>query len=98
MAYVAALSFHSYEDFEVCNKYIDVKPGDTASSSDGMFTAMVKTERQIPPGILVVEAEDGKKVFVRVISGTEGVVGTYKYTEDAEGSGGSLECKVPARH
>ena len=46
---VAALSFRSYEDFEVCNKYIEVRPGETATSSDGMFTVMIKTERRMPP-------------------------------------------------
>ena len=40
---VAALSFRSYQDFEICNKYIDVKPGETATSSDAMFTVMIKT-------------------------------------------------------
>lgn len=68
---VAALSFRSYQDFEICNKYIDVKPGETATSSDGMFTVMIKTERRMPPGTLVVTDDDGKRVFVRVISGTK---------------------------
>ena len=64
---VAALSFRSYQDFEICNKYIDVKPGETATSSDGMFTVMIKTERRMPPGTLVVTEDDGKRVFVSVI-------------------------------
>lgn len=68
---VAALSFRSYEDFEICNKYIDVKPGETATSSDGMFTVMIKTERRMPPGTLVVTDDDGRRIFVRVISGTK---------------------------
>lgn len=67
---VAALSFRSYEDFEICNKYIDVKPGETATSSDGMFTVMIKTERRMPPGTLVVTEDDGRRIFVRVVSGT----------------------------
>jgi hypothetical protein len=54
---VAALSFRSYEDFEVCNEYMDIKLGDTATSSDGMFTVMIKTEITIPPGTLVVTTE-----------------------------------------
>ena len=68
---VAALSFRSYKDFEICNKYIDVRPGETATSSDGMFTVMIKTERRMPPGTLVVTEDDGKRVFVRVISGAK---------------------------
>jgi hypothetical protein len=71
---VAALSFRSYEDFEACNEYIDVQPGETATSSDGMFTVIIKTERRMPPGTLVVTTGEGRRIFVRVISGAEQVV------------------------
>ncbi len=70
MIYVAALSFRSYADFEVCNKYIEVQPGETATSFDGMFTVMIKTERRMPPGTLVVTTNEGKSIFVRVVTGT----------------------------
>ena len=40
---VAALSSRSYEDFEACSEYIDVQPGETATSSDGMFAVIIKT-------------------------------------------------------
>lgn len=74
MDHVAALSFRSYEDFEACNEYIEVQPGETATSSDGMFTVIIKTERRMPPGTLVVTTEEGRRIFVRVISGSEHVV------------------------
>ena len=77
MGKLAALSFQSYEDFEICNKTMNIKPGDTATSSDGMFTVMIPTERLIPSGTLMVTADNGKKVFVRLISGTEEIVGSF---------------------
>lgn len=77
MAKFAALSFRNYEDFELCNKTMDIKPGDTATSSDGMFTVMIKTDRLFPSGTLMITTDNGRKVFVRVISGTEKVIGSY---------------------
>ena len=83
MVKFAALSFQSYKDFEVCNEIMKVRPGDTATSSDGMFTVMIKTEGvTLPSGTLMVTANDGRKVFVRIISGTEKVVGTYTYNKN----------------
>ncbi len=72
---VAAFSFRSYEDFEACNEYMNIQPGETATSSDGMFTVMIKTERQIPPGTLVMTTKNGKQIYVRVITGIEKNVG-----------------------
>lgn len=82
---VAALSFRSYEDFEACNEYIEVQPGETATSSDGMFTVIIKTERRMPPGTLVVTTEKGRRIFVRVISGAEQAVNVSPRTHGCIG-------------
>lgn len=86
MTKFAALSFRSYEDFEACNEAMNIKPGDTATSSDGMFTVMIKTERLLPPGTLMVTTGNGRKVFVRVISGTEEIVSSYTYRKTCSGT------------
>lgn len=78
MENVAALSFNSYDDFEACNEYIQVRIGETATSSDGMFTVIIKTERRMPPGTLVVTTDNGKRIFVRVVSGVEQLVNVGK--------------------
>ena len=75
MAKLSALSFDSYEDFEICNETMNIKRGDTATSHDGMFTVIVHTPNvPFPSGTLVVTAKDGRKIFVRVISGTRQIV------------------------
>lgn len=75
MAKLTALSFESYQDFEICNEVMKVRPGDTATSSDGMFTVVVKTDGvSLPSCTLIVTSKDGRRVFVRVISGTEATI------------------------
>lgn len=81
MTYFAALSFNSYEDFEACNKVMNIRPGDTGTSSDGLFTVMIKTELRFPPGNLVIKTNKDKDIIVRVISGREQIVGTWSITE-----------------
>jgi hypothetical protein len=67
-----ALGFQNHEDFEVCNSIMNIQPGDTATSSDGMFTVLVRVERiLIPHGTLMVTTDKGKRIFIRVTSGTE---------------------------
>ena len=67
-----ALGFQSYEDFEICNSIMNIQPGDTATSSDGMFTVLVGVERiLIPHGTLMVTTDKGRRIFIRVTSGTE---------------------------
>lgn len=78
MAYYAALSFDSYKDFEACNRLMHVNPGDTATSSDGKFTVMIKTELRIPPGTLTIKTNKSEDISVRVISGGARVAGTWR--------------------
>ena len=81
MVYYAALSFQSHDDFEACNRVMNIRPGDTATSSDGMFTVLIKTELRFPPGTLIVKTNKNKDISVRVISGKEQIVGTWKKKE-----------------
>jgi hypothetical protein len=82
MAYYAALSFQSHDDFEACNRVMNIRPGDTATSSDGMFTVLVKTELRLPPGTLTVKTNKDKDISVRIVSGKGQVVGTWKNTQE----------------
>ncbi len=95
MVYVAALSFKSYEDFEVCNKYLEVQPGGAETSFDGMFTVTIETERRMPKkflGIfctLIVTTDEGESIFVRVVTGTRTPV-----SDDALHTNSSCKQKV----
>ena len=77
MTYYAALSFSSYEDFELCNTVMNIKSGDTATSSDGMFTVLVRTELQLPPGKLKVKTKQNKDIQVRLLSGKQDFMGMW---------------------
>ena len=78
MAYYAALSFESHEDFEACNKLMHIRPKNTATSSDGMFTVMIQTELRIPPGTLTIKTNKNKDISVRILSGQARVAGNWK--------------------
>ena len=82
MAQYVVLSFQNHEDFEMCNKVMNItKDTETATSSDGMLTVFIKTEGAIfPPGTLMVTTTAGRRIFVRVRSGTERVVGTFDFS------------------
>ena len=72
MTKYAMLSFRSEEDFKICNEAMGIKASDTAVTSfDGMLTVLIKTEKLFPPGTLMVTANNGQRIFVRVMSGTE---------------------------
>lgn len=72
MTKYAMLSFRSEEDFKICNEAMGIKANDTAVTSfDGMLTVLIKTENLFPPGTLMVTANNGQRIFVRVMSGTE---------------------------
>ena len=77
MVYYAALSFDNHKDFEACNKLIRVRPGDTATSSDGKFTVMIETELRIPPGTLVIRTNKNENISVRVLSGEKHIAGVW---------------------
>ena len=79
MVQYAALSFQSHEDFRVCKNAMRItEDTETATSSDGMFTVFIKTEGAIfPSGTLVTTTSKGREISIRVISGTERVVGTF---------------------
>ena len=72
MTKYAMLSFRSEEDFKICNEAMGITASDTAVTSfDGMLTVLIKTENLFPPGTLMVTANNGQRIFVRVMSGTE---------------------------
>lgn len=72
MSNYAALCFSNKKDFEICNQLMQAQSGDTAACSDGTLAVLVKTDRiLIPHGILTVTTNTGRKIFVRVASGTE---------------------------
>ena len=71
MSNYVALGFLSHEDFlEVCDQ-MQLSLGDTATSSDGMFTVLIKTEKIIPQGTLVVTGKNDKRIYIRINSGRE---------------------------
>ena len=82
MSYYAALSFQSYEDFEACNTVMNIGPGDTSTSSDGIFTVMIRTGLRLPPGTLTVKTNKDRDITVRVVSGKQNIVGTWKKERD----------------
>ena len=72
MAAYIALGFQNHEDFEICNKRMKIEPDNAAISKDGLFTVLVKTESiMIPHGTLVVTTNNGRRIFIRVTSGTK---------------------------
>jgi len=72
MSTYTALCFNNKRDFEVCNHLMQAGSSDTAACSDGTFAVIVKTEGPIiPHGVLAVTTSTGRKIFVRVTSGTE---------------------------
>ena len=71
MSKYIALGFRSHEDFELCRKVMNIKMGDTGTSVDGLFTVLIETVRiLVPDGVLVHTCEDGRRIFIRVTSGT----------------------------
>ena len=54
-----------------------IRPGDTATSSDGMFTVMIQTELRIPPGTLTIKTNK-KDISVRILSGKARAAGNWK--------------------
>ena len=50
---------------------MEIKIGGAITSSDGMFTVLIKTERVLSQGILMVSTEHEEKIYLRVSSGKE---------------------------
>ncbi len=72
MSKYTALCFKNKEDFEICNHLMQAGSSDTAACSDGSLVVLVKTEGPlIPHGVLAVTTNRGRKIFVRITSGTE---------------------------
>lgn len=72
MSTYTALCFNNKTDFQICNKFMRAQSTDAAACSDGTFAVLVKTEGPIiPHGVLTVTTNTGRKIFVRVTSGTE---------------------------
>jgi hypothetical protein len=72
MSTYTALCFNNKKDFEICNHLMQAGSEDTAVCEDGTLAVLVKTVGPvIPHGILAVTTSTGRKIFVRVTSGTE---------------------------
>lgn len=72
MSTYTALCFNNKADFQTCNQFMRAQSTDAAACSDGTVAVLVKTEGPlIPHGVLTVTTNTGRKIFVRVISGTE---------------------------
>ena len=72
MSTYTALCFDSKKDFEICNQLMRARSEDAVACSDGKFAVLVKTKGPlIPHGVLTVTTNTGRKIFVRVTSGTE---------------------------